>query len=116
MPYAVGRLLGVHMHFHVCFMYELHNIIPFLVAGVINGYVMSKRPASKQAFYSMSSHFAHIFVSSMASLFYMISHGFSDWAPQMGMVFISLIVAVVVPCTLSDVVVPIYFARKDKTS
>jgi hypothetical protein len=48
---------------------------------------------------------------------YTISHGMHNWHEYMGILFILLIIAVVIPCTLSDVVVPAYFAgmgRKEK--
>ena len=51
------------------------------------------------------------FVSSLASTFYLVAHGFAHWHTQIGLVFLSLIVAVVIPCTLSDLVVPMTFAR-----
>jgi hypothetical protein len=115
MPYLVGVCLGVEMELHICFMHEMHNIIPFLVMGVINGYLLSKHHMGKKSFYSIWSHFTHILVSSLASMLYMISHGFHDWTPFMGILFGFLVIAVVVPCTLSDVVVPMYFARSGKS-
>jgi hypothetical protein len=47
----------------------------------------------------------------MASLFYTVANGFDDWYRSMGILFIFLFIAVIIPCTLSDVVVPLYFAR-----
>ena len=114
LPYLGGRLLGVNMHFHLCFFSELDKVLPFLIVGLINGYVMSKHHASKQSFYSTSSHFIHILISSFASMFYLVAHGFVDWSANIGFVFLFLIFAVVIPCTFSDVVVPMAFARADK--
>jgi|SRR5579863_9079508 hypothetical protein len=117
LPYIGGRILGVSMHFHACFLTEPHRVVPFLIAGIINGFVMSSHHHSKQGGYSLSSHFIHIFISSLASTFYLISHGFTDWYSSIGNVFILLIIAVVVPCTLADVIVPMTMARvgsKDK--
>lgn len=114
LPYLGGTALGVHMHFHLCFFKELPNVLPFLAVGLINGWVMSRHPSSRQGFYSVSSHFSHIFVSSLASTFYLVSHGFFDWHKQIGFVFLFLIIAVVIPCTLADVVVPMTFARAGK--
>ncbi len=111
-PYGIGTLLGVKMTFHICFMHELNNVLPFLFVGLLNGWVLSYHPSAVQSFYSLWSHFTHIFVSSMASVLYTISHGFHDWYSSMGALFALLIIAVVIPCTLSDVVVPMYFARK----
>ena len=47
-------------------------------------------------------------------MMYLISNGMHDWMPYMGILFAFLVVAVVVPCTLSDVVVPVYAARLGK--
>ncbi|BDC34866.1 hypothetical protein Noda2021_08240 [Candidatus Dependentiae bacterium Noda2021] len=114
LPYLGGSALGVDMKFHLCFFKELPNVIPFLIVGLINGWVMSRHHSSRQSGYSLTSHFSHIFISSLASSFYLVSHGFFDWYKQIGFVFLFLIIAVVIPCTLADVVVPMTFARAGK--
>lgn len=114
LPYLGGELLGVHMHLHLCFLTELHNILPFLVVGLLNGFIMSRHHSSRQGMFSVFSHFIHILISSFASIFYLISQGCTDWYQNIGLVFLFLVVAVVVPCTLSDVVVPMAFARAGK--
>src|SRR5579863_3114716 len=114
LPYVGGTLLGVHMHFHMCFLTEPQRVIPFLIVGIINGFVMSRHHESKQGGYSLSSHATHIFISSLASTFYLMSHGFTNWYSSIGNVFVLMIIAVVVPCTLADVVVPMTMARLGK--
>ncbi len=114
LPYLGGTMLGVHMHFHLCFVSEMRNVLPFLFIGLLNGVVMSKHPSSSQAMYSTFSHFVHILVSSFASLFYLVSNGYIQWYHDIGIVFMFLIVAVVIPCTFSDVIVPMAFARAGK--
>lgn len=114
LPYLGGKALGVNMSFHLCFFSELANIIPFLLIGVINGFVMSRHSQENQRMYSIFSHFIHIFVSSLAATFYLLAHGFMDWHKDIGFVFIFIIIAVVIPCTLSDVVVPMTYARMAK--
>lgn len=111
MPYIGATMLGIKMNLHICFISELHNIIPFLVIGLLTGWLISAH--HKETNYSMGlwSHFTHIFISSLASAFYMVSNGFTDWINQIGLVFLLLIFAVVIPCTLSDVVIPILFAK-----
>ncbi len=113
-PYLGGNILGIQMTFHLCFLSELDNILPFLIAGILNGYALSKDHHSKQGLYSLFSHATHIVVSSLASLFYLVSHGFTEWYASIGTVFTFLLIAVVLPCTLSDVVVPMIIARADK--
>lgn len=114
LPYIGGRMLGIPMQFHICLLTKPLRVLPFLIVGVINGLVMSRHHNSKQGMYSISSHAVHIFISSLASVFYLVSHGFTNWHAHIGNVFIFIIIAVVVPCTLSDVVVPMVFARAGK--
>lgn len=116
LPYLSGIVLGVHMNFHICFISEFYNVLPFYIIGLINGLVMSRHNSAIKGFYSVGSHFGHILISSLASLFYLISEGFNNWYPQMGLLFLFLIVAVVIPCTLADVIVPIFFARPRKNN
>ena len=111
LPYLGGLLLNVNMRFHWCFIAHIWNVLPFLFAGVLNGFVLSNHFKGKEIFYSNGSHFFHIFVSSMASVFYLVSFGFTNWAEHMGFVFIFLLFAVLVPCTVSDVIVPTLIAK-----
>ena len=71
--------------------------------------VMSFHDAEGQRRYASTAHFLHIFISAFASTIYMISHGFSDWYEHMAFVFCFLLIAVLIPCTLADVVVPAFF-------
>ncbi len=114
LPYIGGMILGQAMHLHICFVSEWVNVLPFLVVGILNGFLLASHYSEFGRIFSVGSHFAHILISSLASLFYMVSHGFINWQPQMGLVFIVLILAVLLPCTLSDVVVPMYFAGNKK--
>jgi len=106
MPYLGGRLIGLNMTFHWCMMSHLGTVALFLAAGIVNGWVISGHESSKQLHYSTSSHFAHIFISSMAAILYLVSFGFTGWWHNLGFVFGFLLVAVLIPCTLADLVVP----------
>lgn len=112
LPYLSGRILGVDMEFHICFHRELRNVLPFLIMGILNGLILRTHHTAMLRMFSLGSHFTHILISSLASLFYMVSHGFTDWYGQMGYVFLFLVGAIIIPCTLSDVIVPMYLAGK----
>lgn len=111
LPYLGGRLCGIEMSLHICFISEIRNVLPFLCVGILNGLVMSRHHPSRQSFYSVFSHTVHILVSALAASFYLVSNGFDSWASHIGFVFLFLIVAVVIPCSMSDLVVPMFFAR-----
>ena len=113
-PYVGGLILGVDMHLHICFIYELANVLPFLVIGLITGLIMRKHQLEIRGVMSLWSHFTHIFISSLASSFYLVGNGFANWSPQIGPVFLVLLVAVLIPCSLSDIVIPMFFAKSGK--
>ncbi len=111
LPYAAGTLLGVTMDLHICFSSELANILPFLFAGVLNGLIISRGKEEHAENHSLSLHFLHTFISAMAAIFYCIGHGLPNFYAYFGTFFLLMLVAIVVPCTLSDVVVPVFWAR-----
>ncbi|MBM3887446.1 hypothetical protein FJ364_05955 [Candidatus Dependentiae bacterium] len=111
LPFLGGKALNLPMQFHWCFISHMDAVLPFLLMGVLNGWVMSAHEASRQAFYSTGFHFFHIFISSMAAILYLVSFGFDQWWHHMGFVFGYIILVVLVPCTLADIVVPIVFAK-----
>lgn len=111
LPYVGGLFLGFNMNLHICFTSELSNILPFVVIGVLNGLVMFYIKELKTELNSLKLHFLHTFISAMASTFYAIGNGFSDFHTEFGMFFLMILVAVVIPCTLSDVIVPIVCAH-----
>ncbi len=111
-PYYGGRLLGVPMDWHICFYSELPNILPFLFTGILTGFVMGHHHYNKLGSFSVGSHFVHILISSVAASLYLLANGFFEWSHQIGYVFLFLIVAVLIPCTVSDVVVPMIFAKR----
>lgn len=114
LPYAAGIILGVPMELHFCFHTELANVLPFLFVGICNGLVLRLHHSGMLNFFSLGSHFVHILISSLASLFYMVSHGFHDWSGRMGILYLFIVLAIVLPCTLSDIIVPMYFAKITK--
>ncbi|KKT24022.1 MAG: hypothetical protein UW09_C0001G0085 [candidate division TM6 bacterium GW2011_GWF2_43_87] len=115
LPTLSGRLLGVPMEMHICFceFNDAINLIAFMVMGYICGMALLYNKDSLKTF-SLTFHFFHILISSMASTFYMVAHGFDCWYDSMGLLFFFLFIAIIVPCTFSDVVVPYYCARASK--
>lgn len=113
LPALAGRILGFHMPIHICFTHlpDLINLLPFMFVGLLNGWMIRQHSESALGFISLASHFIHILISSLAALFYMVSYGFIEWHSMMGILLLFLLVAVVIPCTLSDIVIPMYFAR-----
>lgn len=115
LPAVAASVLGAKICMHICFFdsYETLNLLAFMLAGVVCGAALLRHEESLKVF-ALRSHFMHIFVSCLAALFYTVAHGFNEWYNAMGILFVFLFIAVIIPCTLSDVVVPLYCARGSK--
>jgi hypothetical protein len=104
-PYLGGQILGQTMQLHVCLVEHPQLFLSFLVLGMIGGFLAEERLTGSHLF----SHGAHIFVSSAASLLYLMSFGFTGWMSDVRMVvpaFVTVVLAVWIPCCISDIVVP----------
>lgn len=113
LPAIAGNILGMDVDLHICFfsLPDLMNVIPFMMIGVLTGFVIAFHNTSGLHQFALRSHFIHILISSLAASSYVMSYGFHEWHAVMGLLFCFLVAAVVVPCTISDVVVPMYVAR-----
>jgi hypothetical protein len=113
-PYLGGIIIGIPMQMHICFTcpHDSSSILMFLLIGVANGIVLRKHSSAILNMFAVGSHFMHILISALASLFFMVSHGFSDWSHYIAYIFVFIIIAVVIPCTISDVIVPLYLSGK----
>lgn len=107
-PYLGGRLVGVAMDFH--FDFELHPFWMLFVVflGMGSGAFITGRLEHSTIF----SHSLHVFISTMATLFYLVSYGFSDWSNYLlALAFIGIL-SVIVPCCLGDIVIPHLFTTE----
>ncbi len=102
-PYIGGLILGADMHVHICIIEEPQLVYPFAIFGILAG-VFADKAFERSTEYS---HSAHVFVSSMASILYLISFGMVDWIHWVGSVFIITIFAVMIPCCASDIAFPL---------
>ncbi len=107
-PFYSGRLLGVKMHWHICIIEHPQIILPFVAVGILTGFIVPREIQS-----TIFSHSAHVMISSMASILYLISFGLSEWIQVIGMVFIYMILAVIIPCCTSDIVFPLLLTERE---
>ena len=105
-PFVGGRLLGQAMELHICLIDHPLLILPFLLLGLLGGLTFEERVTGSSVF----SHGAHVFVSSLAALLYLVSFGCTGWLTDIHLIFPVLLVVVIavwVPCCVSDIVVPV---------
>ena len=110
LPYIGGNVLGVKMQMHLCTLEHPHIIIPFAVIGVLVGFLVPSAVEKSTEF----SHSMHVVVSSMASILYLISFGVTYWIHMIGGIFLVTVIAVMLPCCLSDIAFPLIFVDPKK--
>jgi hypothetical protein len=110
-PYVGARFLGVQMHLHVDIIEHPWIILPFAVVGVLGGFLFPQAIEKSTQY----THSMHIFISSAASILYLMSFGMTEWIHQLGAVLIITLLAVMIPCCLSDIVFPLCCAHRNCT-
>jgi len=107
-PYLSLWVLGEQPHFHVCIIQEPGLVLPFALVGVLIGVGASMGVSRSTLF----SHPLHVFVSTMASIFYLVmTMGMIAWIDKLGAVFFFVLIAVVGPCCFSDIVFPLWMSK-----
>ena len=107
-PILGGIILGADMHIHICFFEHYEIVLSFAIIGIVVGLIIGntlKRP-------TQYAHLMHVFVSSTASILYLLAYGIENWVYSLGGIFILTILAVMIPCCLSDIVFPLTCAHK----
>jgi len=110
-PYISGFLLGTKMELHICIIHHPVLILPFVFFGIFTGLIVPQTIKS-----TIFSHTAHVLLSSMASILYLVSFGLVDWISALGMVFVFTVLAVIIPCCTSDIVFPLLFIQTEESS
>lgn len=111
-PYLGGLVVGQPMELHMCIVDHPWLFFPFLTLGILAGFWAENRLTGSHLF----SHGAHVFISSTTSLLYLVSFGFTAWMTDVRFVFpafVTIVLAVWIPCCISDVVVPASVAHAD---
>ena len=110
LPYLSGILLGSDMELHICVFHHYHIILPFLLLGLVGGFLApgNIEKSGKVIF----SHSLHVFISACASIMYLVSFGLSHWLHLVGWVLIYILLAVVIPCCISDIAFPLLLVKK----
>lgn len=108
-PFAGGWWLGVPMEFHLCIAEHPWWVLPFVLTGIGVGFVLP--PIQRSTIFS---HALHVILSSSATMLYLISFGAADWLRFIGLVFVLLVAAVMIPCCTSDIIFPLLFTEEER--
>jgi hypothetical protein len=104
LPYVGGMLLGASMTLHMDLLVHPWIVIVPGVVGATMGAVAVR--------WTRCPHAAHVLISTLASLFYLMAFGMVDWLPIFPLMFVVLFITVWVPCCASDIVFPLLFVKE----
>lgn len=108
-PFVSGTILGVKMRLHVCVIEHPQIVLPFAFMGIITGFIVQTKVQL-----TIFSHSIHVLISSIASILYLVAFGLVDWMEKIGGVLVFTVLAVIIPCCLSDIIFPLMFAVEDE--
>jgi hypothetical protein len=114
-PWVGGALLGTSPHLHLCIVEHPLYEVPAAMIGVVAGTLVSRRAWRSTLF----SHSGHVLISTLATVFYLLPSvadayggGYAMLAPGLAVaVLATVVLAVMLPCCISDVVFPLLFVR-----
>ena len=113
MPHLSLIILGVEAPWHICVYEHPMMVLPFAVIGVLVGVAATGGVIRS----TIISHSLHVVASTMASIFYMVGPlGLVAWIDDLGKVFVFVVLAVMVPCCLSDIVFPLLMSKAGRES
>jgi hypothetical protein len=111
MPHVSVMLLGPRPPLHICILQHPLLILPFALVGVLIGLAASGTVIRS----TVISHSLHVLASTMASIFYMVGPlGLVEWIDRLGLVFLFVVLAVMIPCCLSDIVFPLLMSKQSR--
>lgn len=111
-PHLSLVIMGKQTPWHICVMDHPAMVLPFAVVGVMVGLGAAAGVARSTLF----SHALHVLASTAASIFYLIAPlDPLSWIDDLGRTFIFIILAVMVPCCLSDIVFPLLMSKQART-
>ncbi len=109
MPQVSLMILGVSAPMHICLIEHPGLVLPFAFVGVLVGVAATGGVMRSTVF----THSLHVLASTMASIFYMVGPmGMVAWIAQIGVVFLFVVVAVMLPCCFSDIIFPLLLTRR----
>lgn len=112
-PFLGGTIVGIEMEFHWCLIVHPMTIVPFAIFGVLLGLVSTDVIHGRGS--TIFSHSSHVFISTMATMLYLMAFGFTEWIPHIAETFLIIFLGVMIPCCISDIIFPLLMSKSTDT-
>ncbi len=108
-PQCARAIMGIDAPWHICVVEHPGLVLPFAGVGVLVGISAARGVQGSTLF----SHGLHVLASTAASILYFIAPlSRLGWIDEIGSIFIIIVIAVMIPCCLSDIVFPLMMTRE----
>ncbi len=109
LPFIGGKVVGIEMEFHWCLIVHPEIVLTFAIFGVLIGLVSTNMAHGRVP--TIFSHSSHVFISTMATMFYLMAFGFTEWIPHIVETFLIIFLGVTLPCCTSDIIFPLLLSK-----
>ena len=109
-PFFGSKIFQSSVPFHFCLIAEPGLILSATILGIVVGHFL----IPWVYLLTRVTHMMHVLVSSLASMLYLVLFIPSLWQEHLLAVFLITVLAVWIPCCLSDIVFPLMFTGSDK--
>lgn len=109
LPFIGGTIVGVEMEFHWCLIMHPELSLPFAIFGVLIGLASINMVHGRSP--TIFSHSSHVFISTIATMLYLMAFGFTEWIPHIAETFLIIFLGVTIPCCTSDIIFPLLFSK-----
>ena len=104
-PYLSALVFNLHPHLHIPILEQPILLISVALIGTILGIFIK---------HNKLPHFLHVFLSTFASLFYLVSFTTMNNIGLWILATIIIFLVVLIPCCLSDIIYPLLFIKNKK--
>lgn len=109
-PHLGAYFMGSSIPLHFCMFEQPGMILTFSFIGIFLGITAADSSEKKSTVFS---HSMHVWVSTIASILYIVAYtGKLGWINHLGLIFILVTIAVVIPCCFSDIIFPLFMSKK----
>lgn len=108
-PTIAARFLNISIPIHICFFHyeDFFNLSLFAFLGIIGGISLLYGNKKQSNAIAKILHVGHIWFGCISALVYILAHTSIEWFVNSGSIICLLFVSVVIPCIISDVIIPI---------
>jgi hypothetical protein len=113
LPSLGGMILGKEITMHICFFCpsDFFNVTLFSIFGILASFILLLGTKEYSNLVAKKVHLFHVWFGALSALLYINSQIEIDPVFNSGLLFILLFFSVVVPCILSDIVIPFFIGN-----